>query len=214
MIQYNELQITPDGKYLVIDASIENSEYFNNVSIDSVIIDSQDTYINNGPSSNPIFEYHLPELEEYNNKKTSSTTVLTRKNDSYYYVEEGTNKRIRFILSASDLGVDLNKSLLFVYIIGTGTPSADTPCGFDNNSALEVVYNKYPIYKNSINYLNEFNNNCTIQKGFIDSILQYKALSLCIKTGNYLKAIEYWNTFYINNKDIIDNNICSCYEGN
>ena len=57
MIIFNNIKITQDNKYLIIDAEIENSTYYKDMYIDSVIIDNQDTYIQNGPSSNPIYTY-------------------------------------------------------------------------------------------------------------------------------------------------------------
>ena len=77
------------------------------------------------------------------------------------YVDEY-KRRIRFILSSEDLEIDLNTNLLFVYIIVEGTPASDTPCGFDNKITIAPIYNKYPIYKNSIYLLSEFNNQCKI----------------------------------------------------
>ena len=108
--------------------------------------------------------------------------------------------------------IDLNTNLLFVYIIVEGTPASDTPCGFDNQIAIASVCNEYLIYKNYIYLLNEFNNQCKIPQKLIDSILQYKALTLCLSINNNVTAIEYWNNFYRNLKSNIDNYNCSCYE--
>ena len=40
MITFKELRITPDGQYLIIDAAIDNNDYFSDVYIDSVVIDT------------------------------------------------------------------------------------------------------------------------------------------------------------------------------
>lgn len=195
MIQYNELQITSDGKYLIIDASVENSEYFTDMTISEIIIDNQDTYLDSGPSNKPIYNCKISEIESNSN----------------IYVDEY-KRRIRFILSSEDLDIDLNTNLLFVYIIAEGTPAPNTPCGFDNKITVASVYNRYLIYKNYIYLLNEFNNQCKIPQKLIDSILQYKALTLCLSINNNVTAIEYWNNFYRNLKSNIDNYNCSCYE--
>lgn len=195
MIQYSELQITPNGKYLIIDASVVNSEYFANMTISEIIIDNQDTYLDSGPSSNPIYNCKISEIES----------------DSNIYVNEY-KRRIRLILSSEDLKIDLNTNLLFVYIIVEGTPASDTPCGFDNKITLASVYNKYPIYKNYIYLLNEFNNQCKIPQKLIDAILQYKALTLCLSINNNVTAIDYWKKFYGNTISNISNYKCPCYE--
>lgn len=195
MIQYNELQITSDGKYLIIDASVVNSEYFANMTISEIIIDNQDTYLDSGPSSNPIYNCKISEIES----------------DSNIYVNEY-KRRIRLILSSEDLKIDLNTNLLFVYIIVEGTPASNTPCGFDNKITIASVYNKYPIYKNYIYLLNGFNNQCKIPQKLIDAILQYKALTLCLSINNNVTAIDYWKKFYGNTISNISNYKCPCYE--
>lgn len=55
MVQFQELKISPDGSKLIIDVSVEDREYFKDVYIESIIIDSQDTYSPLGPSRSPIY---------------------------------------------------------------------------------------------------------------------------------------------------------------
>ena len=57
MIIFNRVKISQDDRYITIDAEIDNSDYYKDMYIDSVIIDNQDTYTANGPSSNPIYTY-------------------------------------------------------------------------------------------------------------------------------------------------------------
>ena len=45
MIVFNNIKITQDNKYLIIDAEIEDSTYYKDMYIDQVVIDNQDTYI-------------------------------------------------------------------------------------------------------------------------------------------------------------------------
>lgn len=52
MVQFNELKIVPDGTKLIIDVSIKDLSYYNNVYIDKILIDTQDTFVESGPSSN------------------------------------------------------------------------------------------------------------------------------------------------------------------
>ena len=58
MISFNELRITQDNRFLIIDVSVDSQSYFENVLLDSVIIDTQDTFVLNGPSNNPLFVYN------------------------------------------------------------------------------------------------------------------------------------------------------------
>lgn len=55
MIQFNELRITPNDEKIIVDVEIANSVYYDNISIDSIVIDTQDTYVDNGPSANAVY---------------------------------------------------------------------------------------------------------------------------------------------------------------
>ena len=61
MVHFNELTITPDGKYLIIDVSVLSETYYKDIYIDSVVIDNQNTYLSSGPSSEPVYSYSVPE---------------------------------------------------------------------------------------------------------------------------------------------------------
>lgn len=190
MIQFNTLKITQDGKSLIISASVKNLSYYTNVLIGSIVIDNQDTYSANGPSSNPIYRHSFVD---------NDVTGL---------------KNISITISAKELlanNGDLNDDILYVYLIAVGTPSADTPCGMDNVNTLGVALNLRPIYNSGINYIKQVESACEIPKDFIDFILRYKALDLALKTENYIQANKYWNRFFKNNNVIsLNTNSCDC----
>lgn len=100
--------------------------------------------------------------------------------------------------------------MLFVYVIATGVPASNTPCGLDNNKIIGTVVNLKNIYTKAISYLREIEciDNCQIPKNLINFILEFKALELSIKTGNYLQAIKYWKKFFTKVKVTSK---CSCY---
>lgn len=179
MIQFNELRITPNGKYLLIDVSVEDKEYYENVTIDRIVIDTQDTYIPNGPSSNAIYTY----------------VVDSTHNPKYPYPDDKI-KSVQLCLSTEDLKVDLSKTLFFVYAIADGIPSPYTPCGMDNEVIMSPVCDLYTAYQGAMNYIKEIEKECSIPTTFIEFILRVKAFMLSIKTGNYLQAIKYWNKFF------------------
>ena len=58
MIKFNELRISADGK-LHLEAQVRDESYFDNVYIDKIIIDNQDTFTISGQSSTPIFSSTL-----------------------------------------------------------------------------------------------------------------------------------------------------------
>ena len=208
MIQFNELRITPDSKHLIIDASIDNSSYYDNVILDSIVIDTQDTYVANGPSSKPIYTYKIDYDYTYSTPEDYSCNPVLSDNDKAYCLTQG-GKNIRLTLSAKDLGISLNDKILFVYAIATGTPAPDTPCGMDNSIVMSTVVNLYPVYQNTMCYLRELDSDCQVPKGFIDMILRLKAVELCIRTGNYTKAISYWKKFFLGKTQVPTYN-CGC----
>ena len=55
MVQFNELRITPDGQKLIIDVSVKDLEYYTNVYLDTIQIDTQDTFVESGPSSEVVY---------------------------------------------------------------------------------------------------------------------------------------------------------------
>ena len=211
MIIFNNIKITQDNKYLIIDAEIEDSAYYKDMYIDQVVIDNQDTYIQNGPSSNPIYTYqaqpqsnNIYTIDDLTNKVTDEDGIAVQdEKDTQSYSRE-----VHLILDKNDL-IEIENNMFFVYIIAGGTPSPDTPCGYDVNIALKVVVNTYPIYNTMMQYLKELGNTCGTPYGIIDKILQIKMLDASVQTGNNLKAIEIWNTYFKNKQEDINVN-CEC----
>lgn len=54
MIKFNELRIS-SNRYLIIDVSVKNEDYYKDVYIKSVSVDTQDTYKDNGPSEARVY---------------------------------------------------------------------------------------------------------------------------------------------------------------
>ena len=211
MVDFNELRVSPDRKNLIIDVSIKNLSYYENVYIDSIIIDTQDTYIPSGPSNSPIFTYEvvsnvtpvysLPDcgcnqVQDYIDKENCFET------------SNNEEKRVRLELANAALDNHLKGNLFFVYVITKGTPSSDTPCNMDNTINLGVTADTYPIYTNMLNSLKELES-CGTPKLFTDAFLRFKAFELSIKTGKYSQVINYWNK-YFKSLDIPNNTNCSC----
>lgn len=84
MIKFNELRITDDSKYLIIDASVPDYPYYKDIYIDSICIDTQDTYKDGGPSK----EAQIIPIEE-----KEEVTIITQNdflpNEENYYTYRG-----------------------------------------------------------------------------------------------------------------------------
>lgn len=176
MIQYNELRITQDKKHLIIDVQIMEMSYYEDVYLDTIIIDTQKTYQATGPSSNPLFTIDCGHVKKYRT-----------------YLDIDT----------------IADNMFFVYTISTGEPSDDTPCGMDASMILGVTYDKYPLYLQGMKLINELDG-CEPSRNFIDYILTNKAFEISLQTGDYIQAIQYWNSFF-DEKEKHINPKCGCH---
>lgn len=196
MIRFNELKI--EDNYIIIDVQIEEEKYFKDMYIDSIVIDTQDTFIANGPSSKAIYT------------KTFNTDTDVKKEENIY--TQGTDKhnRVRIYIDVKDLNVDIHKTMFFVYVIAGGTPAADTPCKWDENKALHTLVDTQVLYNNMIQYVKELNKDCSTPDNFINAILQFNAIDLALKTNQYPLAIDLWKRFYsdIESNVVLPN--CGC----
>ena len=196
MIRFNELKI--ENNYIIIDVQIEEEKYFKDMYIDSIVIDTQDTFIANGPSSKAIYT------------KTFNTNTDVNKEEIVY--TQGTDKynRVRIYIDGKDLNVDIHKTMFFVYVIAGGTPAADTPCRWDENKALHTLVDTQVLYNNMIQYVKELNKDCSTPDNFINAILQFNAIDLALKTNQYPLAIDLWKRFYsdIESNIVLPN--CGC----
>lgn len=180
MVQFNELLITPDAKTLIIDVSIPSESYYDKVYLDSVLIDNQDTYVGTGVSSTPIYSYTVPTEQQLKYKKGTT---------------EYKTKHLRLVVKSTDLPAGSLNGILFVYVRTKGTYGFDTPCGCDEITSLACVINLKPFYDLAMANINQLAADCAIPQGFINQILQLKALEVSVRTRNYPKAIKLWKEY-------------------
>lgn len=180
MVQFNELKVNNEGTKLIIDVSVKNQEYYQNVYLASISIDTQDTFIDGGPSTSTIYNKTI----------------------------DPNQKSIRLELGTDTILSSLSDNMFFVWVKTSGAPSPTTPCGEDNSTVLGVAIPLYPLYQKSLEYIKEIDCNCKIPKNFINFILQLKALQISVKTGHYTQAINYWKKFFKNIQKTIGVNRC------
>ena len=206
MIRFNELKI--EDNYIIIDVQIEEEKYFKDMYIDSIVIDTQDTFIANGPSSKAIYTktFNTDADPVYENKQC----VPIKKEENVYTQGTDKHKRVRIYIDGKDLNVDIHKTMFFVYVIAGGIPAADTPCRWDENKALHTLVDTQVLYNNMIQYVKELNKDCSTPDNFINAILQFNAIDLALKTNQYPLAIDLWKRFYsdIESNVVLPN--CGC----
>lgn len=206
MIRFNELKI--EDNYIIIDVQIEEEKYFKDMYIDSIVIDTQDTFIANGPSSKAIYTktFNIDVDPIYENKQCAPV----KKEENIYTQGIDKYNRVRIYIDSKDLNVDIHKTMFFVYVIAGGTPAADTPCRWDENKALHTLVDTQVLYNNMIQYVKELSKDCSTPDNFINAILQFNAVDLALKTNQYPLAIDLWKRFYsdIESNVVLPN--CGC----
>lgn len=205
MIHYNNLYVTEDSKYLVIDVAIDEDSTYDDVYLYRIAIDTQDTYITNGPSNNAKIIF----LDEGDVEKPSMNGIGEVKNSGKDIKKV---KHTKLTLSAKDLGVNLNKDMLFIYSTASGFISGDKPdvLKYITDTILNVVVNTYEVYKSIIPLIKEIGELCKDPISFIDRELQIKAVEYSIKNSNYLLAIKYWKKYFMDNTITSSSNKCNC----
>lgn len=211
MVVFNECRIDSEGKNLIIEASVDNLDYYRDIVIDSVVIDIDDTYSESGPSDNPVYSKTFEDVIEQVFTAKGCAPVKVQDTELQPVCVNTSRKNIKLVLSAADLALDtLQKNLFFVYVIASGTPAASTPCTMDNQYVIGVAFYWKPIYNMIMQYFKEFSQRCEIPKGFIDAFLRLKAFELALKTGHYLLAIKYFKQFFLNRMNIKPISTCGC----
>lgn len=166
MIQFNDLKFLT-SKTLHINAEVIDLEYYNNVYISSIIIDTEDTVQETGPSDEPPF-------------------VLTFSNQP---------RAINTTIDVSSL-VDNGPKMLFVYVQCSGAPTADTPCGLDNEYTMQIVVDYQQIYNAALKHAKCvgkcgcIDGACAIDTSFANFALQYFRMEEGIKNGNWSDAYD------------------------
>ena len=189
MVVIEQLRISPDGQKLFIDAHINKEYYDEDLVLDKISIDTQNTVLQSfdGPSENPVF--------------TQTTVTNTSR-----------PKEIHLVIDKNLIDANLSKDMLYVYFHVKGTPPPNIPCGLDTPYTLGVTFNEGIIYNRMMGYTKEVANTCEIPMGFINMILQLEAIKAAIETENYVIANKFYNRL-INLKSSSTSNInCKCHE--
>lgn len=181
MIHFNELRITPDRKYLIIDAEVNNDSYYNDVTIKSVYVDTQKTWTLGGPSQRAIFQY-----EYEGDKQIHEIIDLDSLNDNLFFV---------YVVTEGKPAEDTP--------CGQRNPIA---C-----NVVYDEYIWYDKGMNFISNFNCCDNSCELNRGFIDYILKKEALDLSIKNGDYQSAINLWKKFNLGQYTDYQTKRCGCH---
>jgi len=184
MIKFTELRVHKG--HLIITAEVRQiKNYYDNVYISQIKIDTQDTFSSSGPSSSLVYESE---------------------------VFANSPRRVTLDLGPQDFNttIDMDRTMFFVYAVASGTPAPETPCGFDDEVSVGVTFSLCPIYNETMRYVKQVEARCELPRDFINMILQFKAIQYSINTGHFTQAIKYYNKFYKNfSTGVFDS--CGCH---
>ena len=193
MLQWNELRITPDGRYLIIDVEVQNLDFYKEIHIETLwmeVFDNADNYKSKGKKFYIWRDYATPCLPEEDYKSVG---------------EEGkTYRRIRKFIDIDSIG----DNVFFIHATNNDDFASDTPCGAKEISLDGIAYNKRLLYNNAIKLFSK-QCDCTPNDAFIDFILQTKGFELSLELGDYESALKYWDSIVKKNKTPINRN-CGC----
>ena len=175
MIIFDQLRISDDGKKLFVDVHVNKADFFDNIYIDKVVIQTQNQVSEMDPLS-PGDEY------------------------IYSLQAEPDTKELHLALEAStDFEQSLSTlsdKLLFVYVICTGVPDPCTPCRLDEMTTLGVTFDESLLYQQVMQQTRQLADTCKVAKGFIDLILLWNGFKAAIETEHYIPAIDFWRKMF------------------
>lgn len=198
MVVFNELRVTEDGQYLIIDARVRKETIYNDVVIQKIVIGTQRNY-----SEDNLRSKNLKGI----------TITVDNKKELYERFDAGF---LNLKATREEDEVDLKNDLIFVYIVTNNNVDVSQcpvlPCNMTDPVTVGVTMNMANIYNQFMRYIDELNNATSCTKntaGFTDFILRYNAFLLAIDSKHYTKGIEYFNKWFGKDKNLRVSN-CGC----
>lgn len=185
MIIFDQLRILDDGKRMYINAHVNKADYFNDIYIDSIVIQTADKVSETNPGL-PTSDYVYIKKAEENAKELNLVLEASDLSRSW----ESDPKAIAFNRG------DMSKTLFFVYIKCKGTPGSCTPCRLDEETTLGVVFDENVLHQRVVDYTKELVADCSVPSVFIDFILLWNAFKSAIETEHYIPAIKFFNMMF------------------
>lgn len=185
MIIFDQLRISDDGKRMYINAHVNKADYFNDIYIDSIVIQTADKVSETDPGL-PTSDYVYIKKAEENAKELNLVLEASDLSRSW----ESDPKAIAFNRG------DMSKTLFFVYIKCKGTPGSCTPCRLDEEATLGVVFDENVLHQRVMDYTKELVADCSVPSAFIDFILLWNAFKSAIETEHYIPAIKFYNMMF------------------
>lgn len=182
---FDQLRISDDGKRMYINAHVNKADFFKDIYIDSIVIQTADKVSETDPGL-PTSDYVYIKKAEENTKELNLVLEASDLSKSW----ESDPKNIAFNKG------DMSSTLFFVYIKCKGTPDSCTPCRLDEETTLGVVFDENVLHQKVMDYTKELVTDCGVPTAFIDFILLWNAFKSAIETEHYIPAIKFFNMLF------------------
>lgn len=182
---FDQLRISDDGKRMYINAHVNKADYFKDIYIDSIVIQTADKVSETNPGL-PTSDYIYIKKAEDNAKELNLVLEASDLSKSW----ETDPKAIAFNRG------EMSNTLFFVYIKVKGTPEACTPCRLDEETTLGVVFDENVLHQRVMDYTKSLLADCNVPTDFTDFILLWNAFKSAIETEHYIPAIKFYNMLF------------------
>lgn len=83
MVQFNELRLTPDAKHMIVDVSVIDMPYYDDVYISALCFDTQESFTPLGPSQKAIYP---PECQDLHYKRFRAYIEIDTLQDNLFFI--------------------------------------------------------------------------------------------------------------------------------
>lgn len=173
MIEFRKLELEKEGKWLTFDIAISNVE------------DAEGT---------PYFNDVVIEQIQMYTADTYVDELPTDRGITIYpsTPEDGGVKEVHRTIE-----MPVPADLVFIWVKTSKPSRYDLPCSYKGTTDIGVAFDRTKLFKAGLNLLNGLDG-CSPNVNFINNLLQMKAFEVALKTGNFSRAIEWWNKFFKN----------------
>lgn len=190
MVRFNELGVTRNGRFLIINVSVRGEEYRKDggpkVYLDEIVVVNHDQYAD-GSSYDEDYLYKI----EYGDTEEKTSDVI--------------------VLSDKDIP-GIREDLLFVMVRTKGEPEGEYK---GENPTVGVTYWLEPLYSRFMDAMREIAMNrdkeCLPPRWLIDLHLRKRALEAAVESGDFALACKWWREFHTGRHDRLEARNCGCH---
>lgn len=194
MVIFNDLRISEDRKYLIVDCQIEDVDGYDGLYIDRVDV------------------MHYSKVTDFScigyDADTYAYTMYQKDEDD----DEDTVRSVRLSVSIDKILEDqpnfgvstFENGLFYVAVTCGGTPTNSLTlegygCGADKMMDVGVILDWYAVYQNGMAYASKLafscGNSCDDPSGYEQFILHWYGLQLAIATCDWIQVAKFWPKF-------------------